>query len=78
MARVLVTGGSGSFGRACVRHLVQAGANGGPIDAYDTDVRPLLMQFRERLDVRADLLRAFNESDERATRIAELVGMAAN
>lgn len=78
MARVLVTGGSGSFGRACVRHLVQAGANSGLIDAYDTDVRPLLVQLRGRLDVPADLLRAFNESDERATRIAELVGMAAS
>jgi len=53
------------------------GANTVLVDAYETDVRPLLVELRERLGVPADPLRAFMASDERTTRISQRVGVAA-
>jgi L-rhamnose isomerase/sugar isomerase len=47
------------------------------VDAYETDVRPLLRDLRERLHVPAEPVAAFRQSDERAHRLHERVGTPA-
>lgn len=53
------------------------GANEILVDAYDTDVRPLLRDLREKLGVTADPLHAFKDSVERSQRITERTGTPA-
>ena len=47
------------------------------VDAFDTDVRPILAEVRERLHVAPNPLAAFRESDERQAMINDRVGVAA-
>jgi L-rhamnose isomerase/sugar isomerase len=53
------------------------GANEVVTDAFETDVRPLLRELRERLDVPENPLAAFAGSDERRRRIDDRVGTPA-
>lgn len=52
-------------------------ANGVLTDAYETDVRPILRQVRERLGVPADPLAAYRDSGAAQRRAAERVGTPA-
>ena len=52
------------------------GANGVLMDAFDTDVRPLLAEVREGLGLDADPLGAYARSGYGASIIAERVGGA--
>ena len=47
------------------------------VDAFDTDVRPILAEVREGLGVAPNPLAAFRESDERQAMINDRVGVAA-
>jgi L-rhamnose isomerase/sugar isomerase len=53
------------------------GANEVLADAFDTDVRPLLRDLRNKLGVPAEPLRAFADSTARTDRIAERTGTPA-
>jgi len=47
------------------------------VDAFETDVRPLLAEVRERLGVPTNPLAAFKNSKERSARINDRIGIAA-
>lgn len=53
------------------------GANEVLVDAYDTDVRPLLAELRGQLGVPIDPLKAYKDSADRTMRITERTGTPA-